>query len=229
MAEPEIFFFAGPSLWQRGTAPFRDGRVRILPPCRPGDLAVLAESHARPRAIGLVDLDFHRPPALPHHEILAAIGAGWQLWGLAGLGAARGAELRELGMRGFGRVFERFRRSSTFGDDEAICLHGAEAPYRAASEPLVHLREALSWLVAGNALERRAARRVAGVLEQMWFGDRTIEVFNELLKERKVDAGTLGEMDRRFADFRLQRKDIDRFLAASPWRSAATAVRECAR
>lgn len=220
MAEPEIFLFAGPSLWQRGAAPFQNGRVRILPPCCPGDLAALAESHARPQAIGLVDLDFHRPPALPHREILAVVGAGWQVWGLAGLGAARGAELYGLGMRGFGRIFQRFCRSARFGDDEVVCLHGAEAPYRAASEPLVHLREALSWLVARNALERRAARKVAGVLERMWFGDRTIEAFSELLKEGKVDAGMLDEMDKGFANFRLQRKDIDRFLTASPWLSS---------
>lgn len=220
MVEAEIFVFAGPSLWQRRSTSFENGSVQFLPPCRPGDLEALAESYPTPGAVGLVDLDFHRSPALTHREILAVIGTGWQVWGLAGLGAARGAELRELGMLGFGRISGRFRSSGTLRDDEVICLHRAEAPYTASSEPLVHLRAALSWLVARGALERTAARKVADVLERMWFGDRTLETFIEMLKARSIDADTLTEMRGRFDSFRLQRKDIDRFLIASPWLSA---------
>ena len=217
MDEIETFAFAGPSLWRQEPAPLANRKIRILPPCRPGDLTALADAYDKPRTVALIDLDFHHPPVLTHGEILAVIRTGWQVWGLAGLGAVRGVELRDLGMRGFGKISKRMQKSGTLCDDEVICLHRAEAPYTAASEPLIHLRQALSWLVAENRLGRGEARKISNELERKWFGDRTIETFNALLMEQKVDGKAVTEMARCFDSFRIQRKDVDRFFAGCPY------------
>ena len=63
----------------------------------------------RPRAIGIVDGFFARVPAVWHKEIMWVMERGVHVFGGAGLGALRAAELDSFGMRGVGQVYQAFR------------------------------------------------------------------------------------------------------------------------
>jgi hypothetical protein len=139
-----IFLFAGPTLARSPHARVLVRGVSVRSPVKRGDVERLVEaypaSRGRPGVIVLADGLFHDTLAVGHAELRAALRAGWRLWGLSSMGAIRAHEMAPLGMRGFGRVYERFQAEPDFQDDEVALLHGPAPEYRTLSEPLVHLR-----------------------------------------------------------------------------------------
>ncbi len=139
-AGANVVVFLGPSCpavtaGERVTADF-------LPPARRGDFYRLLASDVD--IIVLIDGVFHRQPSVGHHEILAAVDEGITVIGASSMGALRAAELHDLGVDGFGTVFEWYRDGYIDGDDEVALRHaGAEHQYRASSEPLVNIRATL--------------------------------------------------------------------------------------
>jgi hypothetical protein len=191
--------------------------VRRLAPIRRGDLDRLVR-RAQPSAVAIVDGAFHQTLAVGHLEIRDALERGWQVWGLSSMGAIRACEMHSLGMSGWGRVFRRFCADEGFRDDEVALLHEPTPPYRAASEPLLHIREWVAHLERRRVLRPRDAREILDDLASMWFGDRTLARARALVLERAasrldyVDA-TLASFDR----FRLKSIDLRSFLDKRPW------------
>ena len=101
----EIYIFLGPTLAEK------DARAELdavyLPPVSAGDVYRLWRR--RPRAIGIVDGYFDRVPAVWHKEIMWMMEHGVHVFGGAGLGALRAAELDSFGMHGVGWVYQAFR------------------------------------------------------------------------------------------------------------------------
>lgn len=155
----------------------------IRGPAQRGDVAALV-AHAPPGTLVLVDGLFHQNLAVGHVELREAIAAGWQVWGLASMGAIRAREMSHLGMRGFGRVFEMFcSPDKDFRDDEVVLLHAPGPDYAELSEPLVHLRIALADFARRRLITAAAAEEVVERLASMYFGDRTLRRFGELVLE----------------------------------------------
>ena len=98
---------------------------------------------AAPRAIGIVDGYFARVPAVWHKEIMWVMEHGVHVFGGAGLGALRAAELDQLrdarggaGLPGVpGRTVDR--------DDEVAVGVGPPRRVSARSEPMVNIRATL--------------------------------------------------------------------------------------
>jgi hypothetical protein len=212
---PEVFLFAGPSLTGRADALARSRGIHVLPPASRNDVARLAQNRS-PGILVLADGRFHDAMAVGHAELREALKLGWRVWGLSSMGAIRAYELRFLGMRGWGRVYEMFERFEDFQDDEVALLHGARAPYRVASEPLVHLRVAAAYLVRRQFISRRVASQTIRDLKGLWYGDRTLELFQRLLlrcagrPQHAAIRRALADFDR----FRVKQKDLAAFLAA---------------
>src|SRR4051812_45698286 len=76
------------------------------PPASRGDIAALDDSH--PGVIALIDGRFNEQLAVGHAELRRAIERGWDVWGLSSMGAIRAYEMRGLGMKGFGTVYQHF-------------------------------------------------------------------------------------------------------------------------
>jgi hypothetical protein len=215
--------FAGPTL--TGTEALRripELPVRCLPPARRGDIEDLV-SRVAPGNVAIVDGTFQMFPAVGHAELRAALRRGWRVWGLASLGAIRACEMRDLGMRGYGKVFERFVQEDGFSDDEVALLHGAESPYRPMTEPLIHMREAVEHLVERIVISRGDADEIVGSLASMWFGDRTLALLASLVRRRRpdVDANLINEWIRDFDRFRLKSLDLLSFLVERPWQTSS--------
>ena len=211
---PRRYLFVGPTL-HRGLAVklrFELDDFTVLPPAKRGDVERLLG--APPGVIVLVDGYFHlHNLAVGHAELRDALEAGWQVWGLSSMGAIRAAEMRTLGMRGSGRVYQHYVDDPRFRDDEVALLHQPDPPYRTFSEPLVHIRAWLAAMVEAGALTAERRDELVGTLMPMWFGDRTRELLDSLVGPDL--AGWTARLD----EFQLKSIDLAEFLTA--WRSAA--------
>lgn len=213
-----LVIFAGPTLAPSPRARSMARRHRVRPPVKRHDVARIVETAREPGVIAIVDGVFHDKLAVGHAEIRDAMQRGWEVWGLSSMGAIRARELSALGMRGFGRVFERFAAETDFQDDEVALLHEATPPYRAVSEPLVHLRAATEYLVEKRIVSRADAAAVVDDLKSRWFGERTVRGTIEALARRAPEA---REAIRRelsdFQRFALKTHDLELFLEKHPW------------
>ncbi len=209
---PARLLFVGPTL-HRGRElglplPIDDFELRA--PIRRGDVDLLRDRE--PGLLVIADGYFHlRHLAVGHAELRDAIAAGWEVWGLSSMGAIRAAELRSLGMRGFGRVFQTYVDDPAFRDDEVTLLHEAEPPYRAFSEPLVHIRAYLAAQVAADTLAPSLAEDILTTLRRRWFGDRTLAALRAMLPPEL--AANLGRLD----GHQIKSQDLSELLSQRPW------------
>ncbi len=217
-----VIAFVGPSVRRvaREAMALADGdpELEIRPPARRGDIAKLVEERA-PSTIALVDGTFYSYPSVGHAEIRRAIDLGWNVWGLSSMGAIRAAEMAVCGMRGYGAVFRRFADDPDFDDDEVALLHGAEAPYAALSEPMIHIRGFVDHLVSKDALHRDDAADSLRSLKERWFGDRTLAAVRALVRPRVKAPQSFDTAFAEFDAFRTKSHDLERFLAEKPWRT----------
>jgi hypothetical protein len=223
---PDCYLFAGPSLTSRARAAGVAHGIRILPPVVRGDITRLVERKTPARLI-IADGLFHQAMSVGHAELRVALELGWRVFGVSSLGAIRAFELRAQGMRGYGKVYQMFSRFADFQDDEVALVHGPDPPYRAGSEPLVHLRVALSAFVRDGILERSRAREIVRSLKTLWYGDRTLELFEELAKTEvaRADCNYVSEAVRSFDRFRIKQQDLESFLIRNRWNGSRTRSR----
>jgi hypothetical protein len=212
--------FAGPTLVGAETRPTGPGDgIEVLPPVRRGDIETLVAT-STPGVIAIVDGFFHQCLSVGHAEIRSAVAAGWQVWGLSSMGAIRAYEMRDLGVRGYGRVYELFDQFEDFRDDEVALTHEPGPSYRALSEPLVHIRFWLRELVKMNLLMKRQEKRLIGHLMRLWYGDRTLARVRSMVVGLIPDR--VDEVDNSLANFdrfRVKCHDLNDFLQERPWTS----------
>jgi hypothetical protein len=128
----------------------------------------------RPRAIVLVDGVGEAQPPLWHPELLAAVEAGVAVFGGAGQGALRAAELWGQGVVGVGRIFEWYRTRALVDDSEVVLRHaGAEQGYRPLTVPMVNVRHVVTQARAARVLNARQARALVTVAERLFYAERT--------------------------------------------------------
>jgi hypothetical protein len=166
----DLIVFLGPSL------PAGEARrlvsCHVLPPARQGD--VWRALALRPRAIVLVDGVGEGHPAVWHQELLAALEAGVALYGGAGLGALRAAELAAHGVVGVGQIFEWYREGVLVDDSEVAQRHaGAGQGYRPLTVSLVNVRHVAAQARAARVLHLRQARELVAAAESLFYAERT--------------------------------------------------------
>lgn len=214
---PKCWIFAGPTL--NGSAELARAKgTKLLPPVKRGDIERLVATRA-PRAIAIVDGQFHQSLSVGHAEIRLALARGWQVWGLSSMGAIRACEMNHMGMRGYGQVYEWFCRDEDFRDDEVALTHLPVPPYLAFSEPLIHIRLWLSELVNTHLLTLRQEKSLLKRLTSMWFGDRTLLRVREMvLHSVPTRVNKVNESLENFDRFRVKSHDLANFLREQPWK-----------
>ena len=218
------WLFVGPTM--NGSASVaKAAGVKLLPPVKRGDVERLVSTR-RPGVIAIVDGQFHQCLSVGHAEIRLALAKGWQVWGLSSMGAIRACEMKHLGMRGYGEVYDWFCRDEDFRDDEVALTHAPDPPYVALSEPLIHIRVWLQELVNQHLLSARQEKHLLNELMSMWYGDRTLSRARALVlsvvPQRAVAVDeTLADFDR----FRLKAHDLSNFLREQPWKAIAATRR----
>ena len=216
----DMYIFAGPSLGVRQADDLPNNCI-LFPPVVRGDINRLLAEQGEPSIIAVIDGYFDHELSVSHEELCAALARGWQIWGLSAMGAIRAYELRYEGMRGYGQVYGYFKKRADFRDDEVASVYDLDPPYQTHSEPMVHLREAINWLVRSGRLAASEGRRVTTALERMWFANRTIARFLELLRDCSppVSEDNINAMLNDFSKFQIKLRDFENFLSERPWQN----------
>jgi len=237
----EIYVFLGPTLAEKEARAELD--AVYLPPVSAGDVYRLWPR--RPRAIGIVDGYFDRVPAVWHKEIMWMMEHGVHVFGAAGLGALRAAELESFGMYGAGWVYRAFKDGTLDRDDEVAVRHGAaEDGYRPLSEAMVNIRSTLLAAQDQGIVSAATLNILLAVGTQLFYPDRTWEELLRVAEAMQADAAELeairrwlpaGRVDQQAADAVAMLREMRTFLAADPapqqvsWSMADTAMWEVAK
>lgn len=194
-----------------------DAGFEVLPPAKRGDIEQIAAGSAG--IIVLVDGLFNQSRAVGHAELRRALERGWDVWGLSSMGAIRAFEMRFLGMRGYGQVYEHFLNAEDFSDDEMALLHSSAYPYRAFTEPLVHIRHCLATMQSEGEIAGVFAQAVVDELKAMWFGHRTLDAFSKLVSEHAgaKSGGAASGRIQEFEPFQVKTLDLVDFFRESIW------------
>jgi hypothetical protein len=242
----EIFVFLGPSLDEASARAELD--AVYLPPVSEGDVYRLWGRH--PLAIGIVDGYFQHVPAVWHKEILWIMERGVHVFGAAGLGALRAAELDAFGMHGVGWAYQAFRDGTLDRDDEVAVRHGsAEDGHRARSEAMVNIRQTLQAAHDQGIISGATRQALISTGMALFYQERTwphLLAIAEAMAETfagptTADLSALrqwlptGRIDQQTADAAAMLREMRRFLATEPgpqrvsWTMAPTARWETVR
>ncbi len=194
----------------------------VRPPVARGEIDALPLDV--PHVIVVVDGRFNHALAVGHAELRRAVERGWSVWGVSSMGAIRAFEMRTLHVRGFGTVYGHFLAGDDFQDDEVSLLHAQHEPYTPLSEPLIHVRHCLAHLERQGRITPAAARSVTRALKQLWFAERTLDAFVELVERFATpEAAAAAEACvASFDEFRVKTHDLVRFFERRVWEHAST-------
>ena len=228
----DIYVFLGPTLAEK------DARAELdavyLPPVAAGDVYRLWRR--RPRAVGIVDGYFDRVPAVWHKEILWIMERGVHVFGAAGLGALRAAELDRFGMHGAGWVYQAFRDETLDRDDEVAVGPGSEA--------MVNIRRTLAVAEQQGIISAVTAGVLLTAGTDLFYPERTWPELLRAAGAARADTAELdalrrwlpdGRVDQQAADAVAMLHEMRGFLAADPapqqvgWSMANTAMWEAAK
>jgi hypothetical protein len=216
-----LVMYAGPTLASSPRARSLVAPFDVRRPVRRRDVPELLASQPVAGVLVVVDGVFHDHLAVGHAELRDALAAGWKVWGLSSMGAIRAREMSPLGMRGYGEVYQRFVDEEDFQDDEVTLLHETTAPYKGVTEPLVHLRVAVDYLVAQGIVAADEGASVIADLKSRWYGERTVRGMIEDFRQRDRARGDRVKTELAdFQRFRVKTTDLERFLEERVWEKA---------
>jgi hypothetical protein len=195
-----------------------------LPPVSAGDVCRLWRN--RPRTIGIVDGYFEHVPAVWHKEIMWIMAQGVHVFGSAGLGALRAAELDSFGMRGVGRVYQAIKDGTLDRDDElAVAYDQGPDGYRALSEAMVNIRATLEAAHRGQIISDATRDVLAAAGAALFYRDRNWPALLEAGKAAGADPAELaalrrwlpsGRIDQQADDALAMLREMREFLAGDP-------------
>jgi hypothetical protein len=218
----EVCVFLGPTL------PAADARAELaavyLPPVSAGDMFRLWQT--RPKAVGIIDGYFEHVPAVWHKEIMWIMAHGVHVFGSAGLGALRAAELDSFGMRGVGRVYEAVKDGTLDRDDE-VAVAWEEGPdgYRALSDAMVSIRATLEAANGAQIISDATCETLAAAGAGLFYRMRNWPALLETGKAVGADPAELtalrrwlpgGRVDQQADDAVAMLRQMREFLAGSP-------------
>jgi hypothetical protein len=198
--------FLGPTLGLSGAKAELD--AVYLPPVSAGDVCRVWQR--RPKAVGIVDGYFEHVPAVWHKEIMWIMAQGVHVFGSAGQGALRAAELDSFGMRGVGRVYQAVKDGALDRDDEVAVAY-AEGPdgYRALSEAMVNIRATLEAADRAQVISGATRGVLAAAGAALFYRDRTWPTLLDAGKAAGADPAELGSLRRWLPDGRVDQQADD--------------------
>jgi hypothetical protein len=219
----EAYVFLGP------TVALDDARAEFssavyLPPVAAGDVCRLWQR--RPRAIGIVDGCFEHVPVVWHKEIMWIMERGVHVFGSAGMGALRAAELDAFGMRGVGRVYQAVKDGALDRDDEvAVAYEPGPQGYQALSEAMVNIRATLQAASEAEIISDGTREALTAAGAALFYQHRTWPAVLEAAEAAGADPDQTsalrdwlpaGRVDQQADDAVAMLRQMQEFLAGDP-------------
>ncbi|HGG65775.1 MAG TPA: TfuA-like core domain-containing protein [Rhodobacteraceae bacterium] len=193
--------FAGPSLF--GTDVANLSGVDRRGPAARGDIMRAIKDGAT--EILLIDGMFGHCPSPGHKEILFGLSRGVRIAGCASMGALRATECQEIGMTGFGKIFEDYRDGRRVSDADVAVVHAPGAlHWRPLSLALVDIDATLLRMrhlfdaAAAESISRAARsihyteRSLASILAVAGLDSQAENLFKDVLFSQKAADAKLG-------------------------------------
>lgn len=204
-----MIIFAGPSLKDTSISLIKENGHILLSPVKRGDIKKVQDKYPVGEIL-IVDGIFHQQLSVGHEEILYAIKSGWSIHGVSSMGAIRAYELRNFGMKGHGKVYQRFLKEEDFQDDEVALIHLPAPGYQNISEPLVHFRACVEYMTLAGFISSLHTEEIISVLKMRYFGTRTLALFNDIF--HRVTGKKFSSFNLEFEGFREKKIDLIDFL-----------------
>jgi hypothetical protein len=192
---------------------------QVKPPAHRGSIEAIITQVATPGVIIIVDGALGDTLAVSHQELMRAAQAGWQLWGLADMGAIRAVEMNHPSIHGFGQVYQQLSDNPDLRDDEILWSYTNDESYQVQNEPMIHLNHALSHLHQLHHIDTAAHNEVVQQLQQTWYKHRTVQMMLDLLHQHSptLTPEPLSLVSNDFNLFCLKQQDFVHFIEQKPW------------
>ena len=171
-----IYVFAGPTLNSKQILSILPQAV-CLPPAKASSFLDLIGNPGIKNITSIVLIDglYHSTLSIRHKEIIYALKQGVPVYGCSSIGALRASELSEVGMVGFGRIFDYYSNLLFTSDDEVAISHNAVYPYECYSVPLINIRFTLQDMVEEKLLDPDISNKLLKRFMSLHFSERTFD------------------------------------------------------
>jgi hypothetical protein len=157
--------FLGPTLSLEKATKIID--AEFVPPAKKGDFINLTLSSEK-RTIILIDgvfLQDYPPTPIEVFQVLRK--PNFQVYGASSLGALRAVELEKFGMKGYGQVFELYKKNIINADDEVAVTFDNE--YHLLSEAMIDIRYNLFLALKGGIIDKETKQILTKTSKQIYF------------------------------------------------------------
>jgi len=175
----KTYIFAGPSM--HGCKVALPQWMDVKGPCKQSDILRICVEEDCERIV-IADGLYKGIPAPWHKEILIAIERGIAVYGVSSLGALRAAEIESFGMKGYGRVYDYFRRDLRDDSDVALLHSGKDQDWKPQTVAYV---EIYFWLLDAThrgIITPKEHERLSMEIKQIYFEERTMRRVERCLR-----------------------------------------------
>lgn len=147
--------------------------AEFLPPAKKGDFIKLSLISEK-KIIILIDGVFLQDyPPTPIEVFQVVNKNNFQLYGASSLGALRAVELEKFGMKGYGQVFELFKKNIINSDDEVAVTF--DNSYNLLSEAMIDIRYNLFLAFKKGIIDKETKQLITRTAKKIYFPFRSYE------------------------------------------------------
>jgi hypothetical protein len=147
--------------------------AKFLPPAKKGDFIKLSLISEK-KIIILIDGVFLQDyPPTPIEVFQVVNKNNFQVYGASSLGALRAVELEKFGMKGYGRVFEIFKKNIINSDDEVAVTF--DNSYNLLSEAMIDIRYNLFLAFKKGIIDKETKQLITRTAKKIYFPFRSYE------------------------------------------------------
>lgn len=147
--------------------------AEFLPPAKKGDFIKLSLISEK-KIIILIDGVFLQDyPPTPIEVFQVVNKNNFQVYGASSLGALRAVELEKFGMKGYGQVFELFKKNIINSDDEVAVTF--DNSYNLLSEAMIDIRYNLFLAFKKGIIDKETKQLITRTAKKIYFPFRSYE------------------------------------------------------
>jgi len=147
--------------------------AEFLPPAKKGDFIKLSLIPEK-KIIILIDGVFLQDyPPTPIEVFQVVNKNNFQVYGASSLGALRAVELEKFGMKGYGQVFELFKKNIINSDDEVAVTF--DNSYNLLSEAMIDIRYNLFLAFKKGIIDKETKQLITRTAKKIYFPFRSYE------------------------------------------------------